>query len=55
MDPLTAALNLAAKIVELIILTVEAQPLEVRAEYAKAQLEDFQKWRKFLEKLGGGV
>jgi hypothetical protein len=51
MDPLTAALQLANTIAEIVKLTIEAQPPEVRAAYAKAQLEDFQKWRDFLSRL----
>jgi hypothetical protein len=51
MDPLTAALVLANTIAEIVKLSIEAQPPEVRAEYAKAQLDDFQKWRAFLERF----
>jgi hypothetical protein len=48
MDPLIAALSLANTIAQIVLLSIQAQPPEVRAEYAKAQLEDFQRWREFL-------
>lgn len=51
MDPLTAALILANTIAELIKLSIESQPAEVRAEFAKMQLEDFRKWRDFLDRF----
>ena len=51
MDPLTAALVLANTIAEIVKLAIEAQPPEVRAAFAQQQLEDFQKWRAFLERL----
>jgi hypothetical protein len=51
MDPLTAALQLANTIAQIVLLSIQAQPPEVRAEYAKAQLEDFRHWRTFLDKL----
>lgn len=51
MDPITAALVLANTIAEIVKLSIEAQPPAVRAEYAKIQLEDFQKWRDFLQQL----
>lgn len=53
MDPLTAALQLATTIAEIVKLTIEAQPMEVRAEYAKQALADFKAWRLFLAKLPG--
>ena len=51
MDPITAALTLANTIAEIVKLAIEAQPPDVRAEYAKRQLEDFQQWRAFLERF----
>lgn len=51
MDPITAALILANTIAEIIKLAIEAQPLEVRAEYARVQLAEFEKWRTFLERF----
>lgn len=51
MDPLTAALQLANTIAEIVKLSIEAQPPEVRAEFAKMQLEDFKRWRDFLDKF----
>lgn len=48
-DPLTAGLNLANTIAEIVKISIESQPEEVRAEYAKMQLEDFKKWRDFLD------
>lgn len=49
MDPLTAALQLANTVAEIIKLGIEAQPIDVRAEYARIQLEDLKAWRVFLE------
>lgn len=51
MGPLTAALQLANTIAEIVKLTIESQPPEVRAEYARMQLERLQKWHEFLERL----
>ncbi len=51
MDPLTAALQLANTIAQIVLLAIQSQPPEVRAAYAKAQLEDFTKWREFLDKF----
>jgi hypothetical protein len=51
MDPLTAALVLANTIAEIVKQAIEAQPAEARAEFARMQVEDLQKWRAFLEKL----
>jgi hypothetical protein len=50
-DPLTAALQLANTIAEIVKLAIEAQPPEVRAEFARIQLEDLKAWRAFLERL----
>jgi hypothetical protein len=50
-DPLTAALVLANTIAEIVKLAIEAQPPEVRAEFARIQLEDLKAWRAFLERL----
>jgi len=51
MDPLTAALQLANTIAQIVKLAIEAQPMDVRAEYAKIQLEDLKAWRAFLDKF----
>lgn len=51
MDPLTAALNLANTIAEIIKLAIESQPPEVRAEFARQQAQDLMAWRKFLESI----
>ena len=54
MDPLTltaAALNLATKIAEIILISIQSQPPEVRAEYARIQFEDFKKFRDWLISL----
>lgn len=51
MDPITAALQLANTIAEIIKLAIEAMPPETRAEYAKLQLEDLKQWREFLDKV----
>ena len=51
MDPLTAALQLANTIAQIVLLSIQSQPPEGRAAFAKAQLEDFQKWREFLDRF----
>jgi hypothetical protein len=51
MDPVTAALQLANTIASIVKLSIESQPPEVRAEYAKMQLEDLKKWREFVETI----
>ena len=51
MDPLTAAFTLANTIAQIVKLSIEAQPPDVRAEYAKMQLEALQKWMAFLDRL----
>lgn len=51
MDPVTAALQLATTIAEIIKLAIESQPPDVRAEYARQQLEDAKIWRALLEPL----
>lgn len=51
MDPLTAALILANTIAELIKLAIESQPIETRADFARLQLEDYKKWREFIDRF----
>jgi hypothetical protein len=51
MDPLTAALQLANTIAEIVRLAIEAQPPEVRAELAKLHLEQLRAWLTFLERF----
>jgi hypothetical protein len=34
-----------------VLLAIESQPAEVRAEYARLQLEDLKTWRAFLERF----
>lgn len=51
MDPLTAALQLANTIAEIVKLTIEATPLETRATFATAQLEQLNKWHAFIDRL----
>jgi hypothetical protein len=51
MDPLSAALVLANTIAEIVKLAIESQPAEVRAEFARLQLEDLKAWRAFLQGL----
>lgn len=51
MDPLTAALTLASDIVKLITVAIESQPPELRAEFAKAQLEGLKRWQDFLDRV----
>lgn len=51
MDPLTAALNLANTVAEIILEAIKSQPPEVRAAFAVAQLEELKRWQAFLDKL----
>lgn len=51
MDPITAALVLANTIAEIVKVAIESQPPDVRAEYAKMQLEDYKRFRDFLLKF----
>ncbi len=51
MDPLTAALQLANTIAQIVLLAIQSQPPEVRAAYAVTQLEDFKQWRALLDTL----
>ncbi len=51
MDPLTAALQLANTIAEIVKLAIESQPADVRAELARLHLEEFRRWQTFLERL----
>lgn len=51
MDPLTAALNLANTIAQIILISVQSQPPDVRAEYAKAQLDAFHQWQALIERF----
>ena len=51
MDPLTAALLLANTIAKIVLLSIESQPPEVRAEFARLHLEQLQQWLKFLERF----
>lgn len=50
MDPITAALTLANTIAEIIKLSIESQPPDVRAEFARQQAEDLKRWREVMEK-----
>lgn len=51
MDPLTAALQLANTIAQIVLLAMENQPPDVRAELARMQFEDVKKWREFFDKF----
>jgi len=51
MDPLTAALNLATTVAQIVKLVIESQPPEVRAEFARIHLEDLKHWREVIDKL----
>lgn len=51
MDPLTAALELAKTIAEIVKLTIESQPPDVRAEIWRLYLEDMKAWRAFWQQL----
>lgn len=51
MDPLTAALQLANTIAEIVKLAMESQPPEVRAEMWRQHLEDAKAFREFWTKL----
>ena len=49
MDPLTLALQLANTIAQIVLLSIQSQPPELRAAYAKIELENLQAWRAFLD------
>ncbi len=51
MDPITAALVLANTIAEIIKLAIEATPIEIRAQFAREQLEGLKQLRALLERL----
>ncbi len=51
MDPLTAALQLANTVAQIILLSIESQPADVRAEYARLRLDDIKAWREFLDQF----
>lgn len=51
MDPLTAGLQLANTIAQIVLLGMESQPPEVRAELARAQLDAWKAWVAFLNHL----
>jgi len=49
MDPLTAALQLANTVAEIVKLAIEGQPAEVKAELWRQYLEDAKAFRAFLK------
>jgi hypothetical protein len=51
MDPLTAVLQLANTIAEIVKLAMEGQPPDVRAELWRQHLEDENAWREFWSHL----
>ena len=51
MDPLTAALQLATVIADIIKTAMEGQPPEVRAELWRQHLEDVKAWRAFWQQF----
>ena len=51
MDPFTAALLLANTIAEIVKLTIESTPPEVRAEQAKIHLEFLKRFLEFVQNL----
>lgn len=51
MDPFTALVQLANTIAQIVLLSIESQPADVRAEYARQQLEAFKAWLAFLERF----
>lgn len=51
MDPVTAALNLANTIAEIVKLTIDAMPADKRAEFATIQLQNLQQWQGLIDKL----
>lgn len=48
-DPITAALELATAITEVIKLAMEGQPPDVRAELWRMHVEDVKAWRTFWQ------
>ena len=51
MDPLTAALQLATVIAEIIKAAMADQPPDVKAELWRQHLEDVKAWREFWQKF----
>lgn len=51
MDPLTAALNLAASIVTLWTKILDAMPPESKQDYAKMAVDDLKTWHDALKPL----
>lgn len=51
MDPLTAALNLATKLAEIHLATLQLMPEAERAAYAKMIVADMTAWREFWQGL----
>jgi hypothetical protein len=51
MDPLTAALQLATVIAEIIKTAMADQPPDVKAALWKEHLADVQAWREFWQKF----
>lgn len=51
MDPLTAALQLANTLADIVKLAMESQPPEVRAEFARMHLQDVKAWRELIARL----
>jgi hypothetical protein len=49
MDPLTAVLQLATVIAEIVKIAMEGQPPDVRAELWRQHLEDIKAWRAFWQ------
>ena len=52
MEPiLIAAFELANTIAKIVLLEMESQPPEVRAELARMHFEDLKRFREFLERF----
>ncbi len=51
MDPLTAALNLANTVAQIILLAIQSQSPETRAAFSAAQMEHLARWQSFVDRF----
>ena len=55
MDPLTAALQLANTVAQIVLLVIQREPPEVTAEYARLRLKVTQDMLALVDRLSAGV
>lgn len=51
MDPITAALNLATQIAEIVKIAIEGQPPDVRAELWRLYVQDQIRWHQVWDRI----